>query len=316
VKYRQLGRTGLKVSAISLGTVSLGVDYGINAPGQFGRPDELSAIRLLRRAAERGVTLVDTAPTYGTSERLVGCALAANKRAIIATKVAPPAEGADVRAAIDASIDASRLAIGRDTLDIVQIHNATAAMIAQGEVTAALVRARERGQVRVIGASVYGEVAALAVIASGQFDLLQIAFSALDQRMAANVLPAADKAGVAVIVRSALLKGALTPKAQWLPSQLDRLKTAAELAKDVLAEGSWDALPRAATRFCLSFPSVASVLTGARSASELDAAIEAEAAGPLDDRVLRDAARLALDDEQLLNPTHWPDLAESAESEP
>jgi 1-deoxyxylulose-5-phosphate synthase len=306
MKYRELGRTGLKVSTIALGTVSLGLDYGINAPGQFGRPDELSAIRLLRLAADRGITLLDTAPAYGTSERLIGCALAANKRAIIATKVMSPADGADVRAAIDASLDASRLALGRETLDIVQIHNATVEMINKGEVAEALIRAKRRGRIHFVGASVYGETAAMAAIACGQFDVLQIAFNVLDQRMAANVVPAADKAGIGVLVRSALLKGALTPKAQWLPAPLERLRTAAEQARDLLAEGSWDALPKAATRFCLSFPSVASVLTGARTAGELDAALEAEAEGPFDDRVLRDAARLGLDDEQLLNPSHWP----------
>jgi len=306
MKYRELGRTGLKVSAIALGTVSLGLDYGIDAPGQFGRPDELSAIRLLRLAADRGVTLVDTAPAYGTSERLIGCALAANKRAIIATKVTPPADGANVRAAIDASLDASRFALGRETLDIVQIHNATVDTITKGEVAEALIRAKRRGRIHFVGASVYGATAAMAAIACGQFDVLQIAFNVLDQRMAADVLPAADKAGIGVLVRSALLKGALTPKAQWLPAPLERLRTAAEQARDLLAEGSWDALPKAATRFCLSFPSVASVLTGARTAGELDVAIQAEAEGPLNDRVLHEAALLGLDDEQLLNPSHWP----------
>jgi aryl-alcohol dehydrogenase-like predicted oxidoreductase len=306
LKYRELGRTGLKVSAIALGTVSLGLDYGINAPGQFGRPDELSAIRLLRLAADRGVTLIDTAPAYGTSERLIGCALAANKRAIIATKVTLPADGANVRAAIDASLDASRFALGRETLDIVQIHNATVDTITKGEVAEALIRAKRRGRIHFVGASVYGADAAMAAIACGQFDVLQIAFNVLDQRMAPKVLPAADKAGIGVLVRSVLLKGALTPKAQWLPESLGPLRTAAEQARDLLAEGSWDALPKAATRFCLSFPPVTSVLTGARTASELDVALQAETEGPLTDRVLREAARLGLDDEQLLNPSHWP----------
>jgi aryl-alcohol dehydrogenase-like predicted oxidoreductase len=306
LKYRELGRTGLKVSAIALGTVSLGLDYGIDAPGQFGRPDELSAIRLLRLAADRGVTLVDTAPAYGTSERLVGCALAANTRTIIATKVMVPADGVEVGAAIEASLAASRLALGRETLDIVQIHNATVETIAKGEVAEALARAKRRGQVRVVGASVYGEAAAMAAVECGQFDVLQIAFNVLDQRMAAKVLPAADNAGVGVLVRSALLKGALTPKAQWLPGPLDRLRTGAEQARDLLAEGSWDALPKAALRFCLSFPSVASVLTGARTASELEIAVQAETEGPLNGRVLHEAARLGLDDDHLLDPSHWP----------
>jgi aryl-alcohol dehydrogenase-like predicted oxidoreductase len=314
VHYRPLGRTGLTVSALSLGTVSLGVDYGIEAPGEFGRPNDADAIRLLRAAVDRGITLIDTAPAYGESERLVGLAVGAHSRVIIASKVV----GADPRvgpgghtgppphSAVVASIESSLKTLKRDVLDIVQIHNATAALIAQGSVTHALLDAQRRGLVRAIGASVYGEDAALAVIRSGHFTVLQVAFSALDQRMARVVLPAAETAGVGVIVRSAFLKGALTPKAQWLPASLAPLREAATRARDALAGGVWDRLPDAAMRFCLSAPRVASVLTGARTVAELEAAVAAEAAGPLDPSALADAARLALTDERLLDPSTWP----------
>ena len=59
-------------------------------------------------------------------------------------------------------------------------------------------------------------------------------------------------------------------------------------------------------RFCLSVPHVSSVLTGARTTAELVSALAAEAEGPLDRDVLLNAARLALDDERLLNPSYWP----------
>ena len=299
MNYRPLGRTGLNVSTLSLGTVSLGVEYGINAPGEFGRPDTASALRLLHEAVDRGITLVDTAPAYGESERLVGLAFGGDSRVIIATKVNPSSP-------IDASLDTSRRALGRDRLDIVQIHNATREIIEAAEVTDALLDARRRGVVRCLGASVYGEEAALAVVRSGQFDVLQVAFNALDQRMAARVLPAAAAAGVGVVVRSAHLKGALTPKAQWLPEPLAPLREAAERARDLLAGGEWRALPEAAMRYCLSAPHVSSVLSGARTIAELRVSIDAEAAGPFAESVLAEATRLALTEEHLLNPSHWP----------
>lgn len=297
MNYRPLGRSGLTVSALSLGTVALGVDYGIAAPGAFGRPAEADAIRLLRAALDRGVTLIDTAPAYGESERIVGRAVGRDSRAIIATKVSPP---------IGNSLELSRRALDRDVLDIVQIHNATREMIEAGAVTEALLEAQRRGMIRVIGASVYGEDAAMAVIASGAYAVLQVALNALDQRMLATVLPAAAAAGIGVIVRSAFLKGALTPKAQWLPESLAPLRDAATRARDLLAGGSWDRLPQAAMRYCLSVPSVASVLTGARTIAELDAALAAEGAGTLDAAQLSDAAALAVTDDHLVNPQHWP----------
>ena len=308
MRYRPLGRTGLTVSALSLGTVALGVDYGIAAPGEFGRPGEADAIRIVRAALDRGVTLIDTAPAYGESERIVGRAAGRDPRAIIATKVAPshPASSHLARSHVRTSLEASLRTLDRDVLDIVQIHNATRAMIDEGAVTDALLEARHRGLIRVLGASVYGQDAAMAVIRSGAYGVLQVALNALDQRMLQDVLPAATEAGVGVIVRSAFLKGALTPKAQWLPETLAPLRHAAARARDLLAGGSWDRLPEAAMRFCLSVPHVASVLTGARTNAELEEALAAEAAGPFEAPVLSSAAQLALIDERLLNPSHWP----------
>jgi aryl-alcohol dehydrogenase-like predicted oxidoreductase len=306
VHLRPLGRTGLNVSALSLGTVSLGVDYGIEAPGEFGRPNDAEAIGLLRAAVDSGITLIDTAPAYGESERLVGLAVGADSRVVVATKVNATAAASDVSGIVFASIESSLRTLKRDVIDIVQIHNATAALIAEGAVTDALLDAQRRGLVRAIGASVYGEEAALAVIRSGHYAVLQVAFSALDQRMGPIVLPAAEAAGVGVIARSAFLKGALTPKAQWLPASLAPLREAAARACDVLAGGVWDRLPESAMRFCLSAPRVASVLTGARTIAELEAAVAAEAAGPLDPPALSGAGRLALTDERLLDPSTWP----------
>jgi aryl-alcohol dehydrogenase-like predicted oxidoreductase len=297
LRHRTLGRTGLSVSALSLGTAALGVEYGIAAAGSSSPPPEAAAEALIRAAVDRGITLIDTAPAYGTSERIVGRAAGRDARVIIATKVTPHD--------LDASLDRSRRALDRDVLDIVQIHNATADLIASG-ITDRLLAARSRGVIRVLGASVYGVEAALAVVRSGVYDVLQVAFNVLDQRMAREVLPAADAAGVGVIARSAVLKGVLTPKAQWLPPALTPLADAAARARDGIADGSWERLPQAALRFCLSEPAVASVLIGARTLDELDAAIEAESAGPLDAAALANAGSLSIDDERLLNPSHWP----------
>ena len=312
VNYRPLGRTGLTVSALSLGTVALGIDYGIHTPDAYGRLDDDAAVALLREAVDCGVTFVDTSPFYGESERLVGQALGGDPRATIATKVwagpgvAPGTEHLTLPQAIARSLEASRQVLRRDVLDVVQIRNATRAIIEEETATAALHEAKQRGVLRYIGATVYDEDAALAVIRDGRFDLVQVALSALDQRMLPHVMPAAEAAGIGVIVRSAFLKGALTPKAQWLPEPLAPLRAAAAQARDLLAGGSWDRLPAAAMRFCLSVPRVASVLTGARTLAELDAAIAAESAGPLDPSVLASAAQLAMTDERLLNPSYWP----------
>lgn len=315
MNYRLLGSTGLRVSALSLGTASLGLDYGIAAPGEFGRPDEEAAVHLVRAALDRGITLIDTAPAYGNAERIVGRAIRSDSRAIIATKVSPPqldAAGSGVGptahggSQLQRSLESSLRALNRDVLDIVQVHNATRELIESPAMTDALLDVKRRGLLRVLGATVYGEDAALAVVHSGAYGVMQVALNALDRRMMRKVIPAAAASGIGVVVRSALLKGALTSKAQWLPDALAALHDASLRARDTLAGGSWDRLPGVAVRFCLAAPHVASVLAGPRTIAELDIALEAEAAGPLDGPTLTRAGELAIDDERLLDPSCWP----------
>lgn len=312
MNYRPLGKTGLNVSAIALGTVSLGVDYGIEVPGAFGRPEEEKAINLIQLAADAGINLFDTAPAYGESEHLLGKAIGRRHDCYIATKVSVPVDadgnlltGSRLQHRVEESLANSLRFLKREALDIVQVHNATKEIITQGEFVKVLLRERDKGTIRFLGASVYGEDSALAVIGAGCFDVLQVAYNLLDQRMANNVFPAAKAAGVGIVTRSVFLKGALTVKANWLPAELAPLRQAAEEAKETLAAGSWEALPQVAMRFCLSTPYTSTILVGVSTIEELSRAVSAERAGPLPDELLARTSNLMLDDEYLLNPSYW-----------
>jgi aryl-alcohol dehydrogenase-like predicted oxidoreductase len=295
-----------------MGTVALGLEYGIKMSNTSGRPSEPEAVGLLHQAADAGINLFDTAPTYGESERLLGQALKSHPQCYVATKVSLPTDtngktlsGNKLRAAVQCSLEGSLRTLQRDALDIVQIHNATVEAIAQGEIFEGLLNAKQQGKVRFLGASVYGEDAALAVIGSKQFDVLQVAYNLLDQRMAQRVFPAAERAGVGVIVRSVFLKGALTPRAEWLPAALAELRTAADRVRETF-HASWLVLPEVGLRFCLSTPQVATVLTGASTLNELTQALTAVEAGPLTEQLLARTPDLGLCDERLLNPSYWP----------
>jgi aryl-alcohol dehydrogenase-like predicted oxidoreductase len=310
VEKRELGLTGIEVSALALGTVELGMDYGIALPGEKRIRTE-EGRRLLDYAADSGINLFDTAPAYGKSERLLGKTLGHRHDCYFATKVSLPRDdgmalsGRWLQAAINGSLDTSLKSLDRDWLDIVQIHNATADMVSNGELPEILIRAKESGKIRFLGASVYGEEAARAVIKSGSFDVLQLAYNLLDQQMADSILPTAHQAGIGVVCRSALLKGALTERANWLPEELAPLREQAFKAMKTLA-GSWERLPQIALRFCLSSPYIDTVLVGVCNRQELDSALEAAMAGPLDHDELELAAGRALQDERLINPTYWP----------
>jgi 1-deoxyxylulose-5-phosphate synthase len=311
MEYSSLGRTGLSVSKLALGTAAFGLEnYGIQEPGEPSRLCEDEAIRLVRAAVEKGINFFDTARGYGESEAVLGKGLSDCTSCIIATKVGIPAatksSTAFKRTVMD-SVETSLKALRRDTLDIAQIHNATQDILEQGAILDVLEGAREVGKLKFVGASVYGEPAALAAIRSGRVDVLQIALNLLDQRMLARVLPEARKSNVGVLVRSAFLKGVLTERAKLLPDGLRSLADASDRMREALGE-TWESLPRTALRFCLSVPGVHSVLVGLRSLSELATAIAAQDAGLLDSAVVRKTESLKLNSEQLLDPSHWPRL--------
>jgi aryl-alcohol dehydrogenase-like predicted oxidoreductase len=312
--FRRLGRTGLQVSEISLGTVELGIDYGIRTGSGPIRPTEEEAHRLLNRALDLGVNFIDTAAAYGTSEEIIGRALGRRRSSYyIATKCLHYYDETDaipeIRRRMEASIDESLRRLKTDAIDLIQVHGRDRQeieqrMIREGEVIEVLERARQAGKVRFIGYSSYSEEASLAIIEDGRWDTLQIPYNILDQRGALRVFPAARASRVGVIVRSALLKGALTDKAQHLPSHLKPLMDRTEQLKALTAPGM-PTLPQVALRFVLSNPDVSTIIVGADRIPYLDEAVSVSDGCGLPGEVLIRAQELKLDDPDLLNPGRW-----------
>jgi len=309
---RPLGRTGFHVSELALGTVELGMDYGLSVPGDYGKPTPGEAIYLLHRAADAGITLFDTAPGYGDSEALLGQALKKSQQCLFATKVSAPRDhtghlllGEGGKRHIEQSLLKSLQALRRDVLDIVQIHNATMEVLEQSDLFELLHQTKQRGHIRWIGASVYQEHEALAAIRSGICDVLQVPYNLLDQRMADRVFPSAAEAGIGIIVRSVFLKGVLTEKSEWLPTQLDGLKHRAQAIKAELAS-SWHMVRQTALQFCLAHSSVATALVGIRTADELDQALRLVEGEGMSVALREMTPSFACTEEQLLNPSTWP----------
>jgi aryl-alcohol dehydrogenase-like predicted oxidoreductase len=303
--HRTLGRTGLRVSPIALGTVALGLEYGIPTGPGLLKPHASDAERLLNRALDLGVNLIDTARAYGESETIIGQALASRRQEfVLASKVSSyPGEPHRVGESVRESLRQLRT----DFLDLVQIHSGASDKQPDPDTTGALLELKSAGVVRAIGASVYGEEAAAAAVRSGSFDTLQVAASALDRRLEASLLPAAQSARVGVLARSVLLKGALTDRWRYLPEQLASLKGAVQQLER-LCGGEVASLPELAYRYALSVPSIDSVLAGVTSESELESALRWAARGPLSPELLTAIRALESLPNEILTPAFWPAL--------
>jgi aryl-alcohol dehydrogenase-like predicted oxidoreductase len=312
MEFRSLGRTGLKVSEIGLGTVELGLDYGIAEARAPLKPSKDDAARVLNQALDSGINFIDTARVYGVSEEIIGWALnSRRKEYILASKVTGGADaiGADgtPRAHVTSSVQQSLQALRTDVIDLMQIHSVSASDLRRGELTDILQEFQKAGSIRFLGATTYGEEAALAALEDGRFDCIQVAYNVLDREPEARVLPLAQSKNVAAVVRSVLLKGALTHRYHYLPSGLEELKSVVEKLLAIAATES-ETLPEIAYRFVLAQPAVSTALVGTSSVDELKAALEYCTRGPLSSQCQAAVRGVVVKNRKQLNPGNWPNV--------
>src|SRR3989344_4723667 len=309
LKQRTLGRTGLKVSEIGLGTTTIGYIYGI---GPRDLPPEDEVITFLHEVMERGVTLIDTGSFYGVAEERIGkSGVAKLPNVIVSTKCGHVLDKGEkisdeeLAKLMRSEVESSLQKLGLDHLELVQVHGGTAERIRDGSIIQATQKLKDAGLVRFVGISTRGEEAPLAAIESGYFDVLQLAHSILDQRMERRIFVEAKKHNIGIINRSALLKGALTPAAEYLSPVLAPLKQNSDAAKKI-AEGLGMDLPTLALRFELSSPEVGSVLVGTNKLRHMQTALAAAEQGPLSSDVLDELHTLWIDDPMQVDPKNWP----------
>lgn len=304
MKYRVLGKTGLKVSSIGFGSAELGMDYGIKVPGKYGKPDKETAKKILYKALDSGINLFDTAPGYGDSESLLGSFIRSEK-CYIATKINIAKNNNDIAGHAEDSVKKSLKNLKREYIDILQIHNI--ALEAKELECAAHILAglRKKGLVRFAGISVYGVKDAMVAIQKDFFDVMQIAFSILDQRMLDVAMPAINNCGIGVIGRSAYFRGMLTSKIEYLDDNWRFLKDAVGAIKNKLNINIWNDLTKLALKFCLSAKGIDSVLLGIRGIDELEFALETEKEKRISAGALKELFALRIKDNYWVEPLNW-----------
>jgi aryl-alcohol dehydrogenase-like predicted oxidoreductase len=271
MQTRALGTTGLTVSEIGLGAGPLGDDH----------LDDAAADRLIHAAIDLGITLIDTAPSYGRSEVRIGAALRGlRSRVLISTKLGYGVPGIPdwTGPCITAGVDLALSRLGTAWLDIAHLHSCPRDVLARGDVIEALEGAVRAGKVRVPAYS--GDNDALAwAIESGHFGVVQCSVNLADQRALDGAIPRANQRGIAVLAKRPLANFAWRGEAR--PEAPDRATYWERLREMGLPPPEADA-PALALRFVLAQP-IAAALVGTTDLGHLRAAIAAAAPGPLDD---------------------------------
>ena len=194
MEYRQLGRTGLKVSALGFGCGAVG--------GLLVKGDHNDMVQVVARAIELGVDYFDTAAIYGDgkSESNLGLVLEELKAdVLVGTKVRLLAEEMDdIEGAVFASVEGSLKRLRRDRIDLIQLHNDVAQKrqperrwVGVGDVHAAIGAFRKlqgQGKIRYWGINGLGETTAVhQAVAPGEADTVQCCFNLINPSAAVQV---------------------------------------------------------------------------------------------------------------------------------
>lgn len=292
MEERALGRSGLKVSALTLGTMNFGADWhGI------GAVDDKTASSLLDLARERGVTMLDTADIYGrgASEEVLGRLLKGRRRSrfLIATKVLGRMDPDDRLTGglsarwIERALEGSLRRLRTDRVDLYMPHGWDPA-VPLDETLEALERAVRAGKVRVVGVSNFSgaqlEMSLRAAKAGGAArpESDQVQYSLLARFCEADLVPAAEREGVSLTAWSPLAGGLLSgkyasPGASGRRTSPDAFPFVASdagaavvkvLRRVAQLEGVTPA--QAALGWVLGKPFIASALVGARTVAQLE----------------------------------------------
>jgi L-galactose dehydrogenase len=290
MQYRELGRTGLSVSVLSLGGAALGDMYGKLSPGE--------AAACVRRALDAGINLIDTSPYYGLtrSESVLGEILQSGLRHKIHLCTKAGRNGfADFDfspAAIKRSLDASLQRLRTDYVDLFIAHDiefATNFEQVFTETAAALQKLKQAGKCRFIGMSGYPLGVLRRAIERCPLDVVisYAHFTLQNQRLLAELMPVAERHGVGVLNASPLCLGLLTEGGppDWHPAP-PQLRIVAREAARLCRQRDVD-IAFLGMQFCFSEPRIASTITGTAKAAELEMNLQALET-PIDPTLLLD----------------------------
>jgi 1-deoxyxylulose-5-phosphate synthase len=311
MKKRLLGKTGLEVSEIAFGGVEIGLPYGIGVDTRADMLSEAEAIALLHEAIEKGINFFDTARLYGESEAIMGKAFTGRRNDIVlATKCRHFRDKNGLllsddllKKFIEDSLNESLSTLKTDYVDVFMLHQADKEILGNSVIVETFQELKEKGVIRATGASTYLASETAQAIETGNWDVIQLPFNLMDQRHSV-CFDQAQKQGTGLVIRSVLMKGLLSDRGKNLHPALAEVEKHIVDYQELIDENFSD-LPTLATRFALSFDSIASVLVGIDKTEYLNKAVATASGQYMSKQMLDKARKMAYPDPEFLNLPHW-----------
>ena len=301
---------GLNISAISLGTVQLGMNYGIH--NQDGKPDRTTAFAILDAAVAGGINTLDTAAAYGDSEEVIGAWLRERPGMMtpfIVTKAANLDHSSDgaLRDSLMRQVENSKKRLGLEQLPMLMLHHCDDYLKDQDRVSKLFEELKANGDIRFSGISAYSYHDYKAIATSG-FDATQIPVNLFDWGQLENggIQSLAD-AGMMIFVRSVYLQGLVFQDPDTLPGHMGFCKETLVKFRTLCSKYSLSPAELAIS-YALSLPGVTSLVLGSETPAQVQDNIRLSgSAVTLTREQMAEIRQNFLDtDPQILNPGAWP----------
>ena len=309
MEYRELGRTGWKISSISYGAWAIGGDA-------WGKTDDTESMRSLHAAVDLGVNFIDTADVYGDghSEKLIGRLLKErSEKIVVATKagrrLTPHVSAGFTRQNLGAFIDRSLTNLGVDALDLLQLHCPPPDVYDMPEVFGILDDFVASGKLRFYGVSVESVDEALRAANNPNVQSVQIIFNMFRLKPAEELFPTLRAKKIGVLARvplaSGLLSGKLTRESTFAKTDhrnynrhgesfdvgetfsgvdYERGLDAVEELRALVPAGA--SMAQLALRWILMFPEVSAAIPGAKNVQQTEDNVRAANLPPLSDEAM------------------------------
>ena len=288
---------------LALGTVQFGIDYGVNSASGKVKPEEVK--KILNYAHSKNIDFLDTAFTYGNSEKVLGKVNVSNFKVITKTRYFDnlKIENNDVNLLND-EFQHSLENLKQDSIYGVLIHNADDLLKPGAEkLFDQLQKLKQLEKIFKIGVSVYNHNQLQFILNNFDIDLVQLPFNILDRRMLNNGMFAElKKKHIDVHVRSIFLQGLLLMSKQNRPEKFNRWSSLWKIWHEWLNDNRITAL-EASIRYALSIKEISKVIVGVDTKEQLEQILIAS-----DGILPKVPSELYTNDVDLLNPSNWKKL--------
>ncbi len=290
----------MMIEKLVLGTVQLGLPYGIN--NATGQPDKQQAFDILHTALEAGVRMLDTADAYGTATQIIGEyhreRETPSEKFRIITKF-----HFDATTNLEQKAHETLTNLNVSSLYCYQFHRCSDLQVFP-EAQSHLLRLKEQGIINKVGISIYTNDEFAEAIASDIIDVIQFPFNLLDNtRLRGELIAEAARRGKELHTRSVFLQGLFFRDAQSFPERLAPLALHVEQLQN-LAKNRNLPISTLALNYVLHNPAIQHVLFGVETVQQLRETLAA-VQGSFDEALRREIESIVVETPELLSPVNW-----------